>query len=130
MAEHTMKKIRRYLKKWLQPLGLLWWKIDILYYDDPMEVMRQFSSTEDSITYASVQANWQYLTATIKFNLPALAEKSSAEIESTVVHELCHILICEMREDGVDHEERVATGLARAFIRTREAGCSERYSKG
>lgn len=121
MDKVLRKKIKRYLKKWVQPLGLLWWKIDAYYYDDPMEMVRQFTVTDDNITYASVDTDWRYLRATIKFNLPAIAGRTDEEIESTVVHELCHILVCEMRENGVDHEERVVTGLQRAFFWTREA---------
>jgi len=38
------------------------------------------------------------------------------EIERAVVHELCHILVNEMREDEIHHEERVVTGLQKAFM--------------
>jgi predicted metallopeptidase len=33
-------------------------------------------------------------------------------------HELCHILVNEMREGDISHEERVVTGLTKAFLWT------------
>lgn len=34
---------------------------------------------------------------------------------------LMHVFLNEMREEGIDHEERVATMLSKAFLWTREA---------
>ena len=73
--------------------------------------MKEFAAGENEVVYAEVQSDWRYLSAAIKFNMPALAGQTDEEIEIKVVHELCHILICEMREDGVDHEERVGPGV-------------------
>ena len=113
--------IKRYLDKWLKPLGLLYWQIDVLYYDDAMEIKRQFKDDAEDITNAQVDSDWRYLRATIKFNLAAMAERTDDDIETTVVHELVHILVCETRTEGIDHEERVVTQLTKAFMWTREA---------
>jgi len=40
------------------------------------------------------------------------------QIEMTIVHELCHALVNEMRKDGIDHEERTVTALTKAFLWT------------
>ena len=41
---------------------------------------------------------------------------SKKEIEKVVVHELMHVFLNETREEGIDHEERVATQLQKAFF--------------
>jgi len=48
---------------------------------------------------------------------------SEDEIEATVVHELMHIFLNEMQSDSVDvnHEERVASTLQKAFMLVRGA---------
>ena len=112
--------VKGYVDKWLQPLGLLWWKVEIIYYDDPMEIARRFVEG-DGISRGTCNADWRYGTATVRLNLPALAEHSDNDIEMIVVHELVHILVNEMREEGIDHEERVVTGLTKAFLWTRGA---------
>jgi hypothetical protein len=38
------------------------------------------------------------------------------ELEKAIVHEFMHILVNEMRAGGIDHEERVVTGLANAAL--------------
>ena len=40
----------------------------------------------------------------------------SIDINYMVVHELLHVLVNEMREEGIDHEERVVTHLAKAAL--------------
>jgi predicted SprT family Zn-dependent metalloprotease len=42
-------------------------------------------------------------------------------IEKIVVHELMHVFLNEMREKGIDHEERVATMLSQAFLWVKES---------
>lgn len=114
--------IRACFEKWLQPLGLLWWKVDILYYDDPSEILKHFHVDDDSITLARSYSDWRYGTAKVIINLPALAELSPDEIETVIVHELVHVLVNEMREGELHHEERVVSCLTKAFLWTREAG--------
>ena len=76
---------------------------------------------------AQVVSSWHYKRAQIVFYLPALEPMADLEIEQSVVHELCHILVNEMREWGnyenetgkfaeARHEERVVTDLAMAFL--------------
>lgn len=51
---------------------------------------------------------------------------SDEEIEYVVVHELMHVFLNEMREQGQQHEERVATLLAKAFLWVRDQTREER----
>lgn len=109
--------IRAAIKKWLKPLGLLWWHINIHFYDDPNEVLRIFGDRgENRACFAITTVDWQYGTATIEFNLLAAEGMQPDHIEEAVVHELCHILVNEMREGEIHHEERVVTSLQRAFF--------------
>lgn len=120
MEETPIQKIRFYIDKWLKPLGLLWWKVDIAFIDDPKELNQKEFYRDDDIVLARTFADWRYGTATIYFNVPAFEELSQTDIEMAVVHELVHILVNEMREGELHHEERVVTGLTKAFLWTIE----------
>jgi len=118
--------IEKYLEKWVTPLGLGWWKIDIVYYDDPGEIVKNFTSEDsDYLVLAKVFAKWQYMKATIRINLPAWVDLDEEDVEKDILHELCHILVNEMREDDILHEERVVSTLQRAFMWVIDAGRDE-----
>lgn len=102
--------------KWVKRLGLLWWDLELTYYTDPAEILREFTVTDDEMTQAKVYADWRYATAKILVNLPAFEGMTERKIERVIVHELCHVLVNEMREDDIHHEERVVTGLTKAFL--------------
>jgi len=122
MVRDKRKKIKKYLKKWITPLGLGWWKIDIFYIDDPATILNEFKTGDgEGIVRATVKPQWEYGVASINFNLPAFNNLDDDEIERVVIHELVHILVNEMRESEMHHEERVVTGLTKAFMWTREA---------
>ena len=115
-------RCQRIIRDWLQPLGLLWWQVDTLYYDDPAEFPGG-AGHGDSHIVARVWAQWEYLTAKIAINVPEVAQMDDDKLERVLVHELCHILVSEMRADPdacTDHEERTVTQLANAFIWTRD----------
>jgi hypothetical protein len=118
-------EIKAYFEKWTKPLGLLWWTVDILFYDNPSEILRQFTVNAEETTLARTYADWRYGTAKICINLPAFENLDAKEIERTVIHELVHILVNEMREGEIHHEERVVTGLTKAFEWTLKAGKDE-----
>lgn len=113
--------------KWLPMLGLEWWTIDIEYHRAGIS-----NGEEDWTTNARCNAKWEYMRATIAFNMLAVMDLSSDELERIFVHECCHILVCEMREWGpekmleaeqyqsIKHEERVVVGLTKAFLWTYE----------
>jgi predicted SprT family Zn-dependent metalloprotease len=62
-------------------------------------------------TSASCVASWQYFTATIDFSYVQLKDMEEREIEKIIIHELIHIVVNEMQEDGIEHEERVTSHL-------------------
>ena len=103
--------------KWIPRLGLAWYDLEVVYYDDPGEILQRFRQADNGgVVPAFVAANWMYADAKISVNLPAFDELDADKIEKIVVHELCHILVNEMREGELHHEERVVTGLTKAFF--------------
>lgn len=84
-----------------------------------------------------VVSDWKRLDATIRVNAYAVEEMDDATLEECVVHELCHVLVSEMRvpywadapaaimQAQFDHEERVVTMLTKAFGWTFQAGAGE-----
>jgi len=126
-------RIRKLVDRWVRPLGLNWFKLDIDYERVPLEPPQ--SATGHNKTYQwRTQANtavvWEYRKASMAFDMNAIHGSSDDELESLFVHELCHILVNEMREwsdddKGRKHEESVVEGLARAFVWTRDAGFDE-----
>lgn len=116
----TKEKVEKYLVKWLKPLGLLWWETYALYIDDPRELAEQDYFRDGDTILARTFADWRYGTIKIYFNVPAIKDLEDIALERLVVHELVHALVNEMREEGIDHEERVVSGLTKAFFWTEE----------
>ena len=112
------KQIKKLFDKWTYLLGLRWWNVTINYIDDPQEIIRIFRVTDEDVCIAKSYCDWRYATCNIYVNLPQLKQMDDQQVEMTIVHELCHALVNEMREDGIDHEERVVTGLTKAFLWT------------
>jgi hypothetical protein len=118
----TKDLIKAAFAKWLKPMGLLWWDVKINLYDDPEEIAERFRDPgDDEVVAAVTYVKWQYASASIDINVPAFAGLDQDKIERIVVHECCHILVNEMREGDLHHEERVVTQLTKAFFWTEAA---------
>jgi len=115
--KRARKRFRTIFDKWHRPLGLLWWHIEIYYHK---KTPKSFKKKNGKVVVARVTARWEYAEATINVNIPAVAQMDDAELENLVVHEMCHILVAEMREKGIKHEERVCSMLSQAFLWTKE----------
>lgn len=117
------KRCRNYLNTWIPLLSLQDYRIRVNYYDDSADFPGA-SDYSEGIMLARVSCQWEYLDVTIAVNVPAIARLSEEEIEETIVHELCHIIVNEMSSECVErkHEERVVTNMARTFLRLRNMG--------
>lgn len=117
-AEYETQKARieGFLTRWLKPLGLGYWYIRCIYYRDSGEYQECAGEGSSSNALAEVDVDWQYCQARIAFNVFRFATVDDAEAEYAVVHELMHVFLNEMREDGINHEERVATMLAKGIL--------------
>lgn len=121
------KRLSVLADKWITPLGLKWWKIDLVYAREPLD-----SSKPGFYCQAKTSVAWEYLDAKITFAMAEIADVSDDKLEEIFVHECCHILVNEMRmwapeevskekmDEAIKHEERVVCGLASAFLWTRE----------
>lgn len=123
--EDTKDTISNAFEKWVKYLGLGWWEVTARYYDDPGEIVSRFRQDDDLLVLAKTYADWKYAKATIDVNLPAWSGLSEEEIGFAVVHELIHILVNEMREGELHHEERVVTQLTKAVFWAIELSASD-----
>lgn len=115
------KLITFYFNRWSYRMGLKWWTLTLKLLEDPEELRRVLSTyKEDEVTLGETFSDWRYMTATLYFNVPALATRSESMIERVVIHELGHCLVNEARENEQHHEERVVATLVNAFKWTEE----------
>lgn len=115
-AKQTKSLIRRYSRKWIPILGLQNWDIKALYME--AQTTSEHAGME---VIADTTAAWETLQATIMVYLPVAKALKRSELEISIVHELMHILLNEMREfEDLKHEERVCELLAKAFLKKRQ----------
>ena len=124
---HHKKRIKDLLDIWCFRLGLRWWHIVAEYARDSSEYAAMGSEVDGST--ARTRVMWEYLSATVSFDVSLIAEHNDEQLEYIVLHELSHILVAEMRDcmrcdcggDKFDikHEERVVTMIGKAFQWTR-----------
>ena len=122
-ADVQIKRIKKLRARWHRLLGLYWWKVTDVYERGCIENYPG--------AMATAYAQWEYRNATITWDLGRVADADDEELEWTFVHEAMHIHLSEMRGEDVAtaHEERVATDLAHAFIRTRAASKRKKANK-
>lgn len=128
-AEFELQKnrIEPLLKKWCHVLGLGWWRIKAVYEreQDAAPATGTQYHTGKWGRAMSTNVDWRYASGVITAYLLQTALIDDDELERCIVHECCHIFLNETRtsdkEDWLDHEERVATILSRAFIWLRDA---------
>jgi hypothetical protein len=109
MTDRTIPQLKavlkKYLKKWKNNLYLGMWQIDFNIREYLKNEQGEFE------TAATCDANWQYFYASLNFSYAKMRELADIEIEKIVLHEMLHVVVNEMREDGIDHEERVVSHL-------------------
>ena len=118
--ETTKARIRALNEKWATLL-VEGWQLGLAFVREDFKVDDEISPG----TLATSNARWPYKVALISFNMPHCLENNDEELEEAFVHELCHLLVNELRwregedKDGyrMEHEEHACTELARAFIR-------------
>lgn len=120
--EHERKRVK-YLFDWfIDRMRLRWWAFDIDY--ERGESRREDEDGHLSIKLMRVWTQWQYADVRILVFLGEVAELSDDKLMETVLHELMHVFVAEMRadpEDNWDHEERVVTSLARGVMALMES---------
>lgn len=111
------KLFSKAIHKWVNKTWLGWWKIDISYHT-AFEYSRYEAGDDVHKSIAFCATDWRYMFANIHVNSDLLEEQDEKDIEEIALHELMHVFLNEMREEGIEHEERVATFLTRSFLTT------------
>lgn len=135
-------RIKTVADRWMKPCGIGYWQdVTLRYYRDVVDWVDAFQESvitvNDSKVGARVTCDWRYKHGLIHFNCYALREHTDEELDYVVRHEICHLLVAEMREwqygntgdRALDHEERVVTELAMVLDWVRLAGMGEGRSK-
>lgn len=127
--EAQRKRIQDLAEIWLPCLGLKWWKIDLVYEREGIGTSEKNQAGNWQCN-ANASVKWEYLRATLRFNMLTMEDQSDTDLERIFVHECCHVLVAELREWGPEtltqdqvehslkHEERVVSGLTSAFLWT------------
>ena len=109
----TKKVAKKYFEWWSRWLGLNYGSMNLIF----VEFIKDASGPDVAGT---CETDWRYQETTVTLALHKLRELDRCQIEKVIVHELMHVLINEMREEGIGHEERVATNLQKAFVWVRD----------
>jgi hypothetical protein len=102
------KKLRETIRE-----AIIEYKTTLYLYmwDITSEIVDAIQSDNNIRISADCNCNWKYLEATIRFSELELKFRTKEEIKKIVLHEMIHIVVNEMREEGIDHEERVVSHL-------------------
>lgn len=121
-------RIGKYMTKWQGPLGLRWFKIEVAFD-------RSYSPDNTHTAAVTHMGAWQYHQFTITYYIPEMMDMPDDEIETTVLHELSHVLLasisCNM--DGTDSDDKYRRQLmefntelvAKALLWARLAGTDD-----
>ena len=116
--EATKARVAPLIKRWIEPLGLKWWDIDIEYNRGARE------DSDHGHASMACTVNWQYMHATIHI-YPRVLDVDDEEFEMMFLHECMHIFLHETREwevgNAIHHEEHVAQMLTKAFLWLRDS---------
>ena len=121
--EHEKTRVQTARDKWHDLIVPPDYEVNWEYWREPIENHPKAVMT--------CTPDWRYLQAHIDVCLPKVVDLGDAELEQIALHEMCHILVNEMRpepspgEEYMDHEERVVSTLVRRFHNIREEHDSE-----
>ena len=116
--ERQRERIVALADHWISQLGIGWWSVTH-YYARSAKEYRECTGHDPVTSLMTCVTDWRYRTASITVNCPLTRDVTDNELEEFYIHELMHIFLSEMSVDAgdrQDHEERVATTLARAFL--------------
>lgn len=124
------ERIQRLIDRWVKTIGLGWWRITYIFRRTYAEAENTVGNYEEKMR---CEAHWRYGQACITVFVPAIENLTDDALEWLFVHELMHVFLNEMKvetqgqaDHQQEHEERVASSLASAFIWLRESMMEER----
>ena len=116
-------RMRPLFEKWVTAL-LDSWVVKVEYCREMYDGESEEDKKENWASTFTVHSDWSRLKAFITAYCPMTKELNDEELENHAVHELCHVLVNELRgnkDDYLDHEERVVETLARAIVGLRNS---------
>lgn len=116
VMEAGKARLNALYEKWFEPLYLEEWTITSRYHRGPIPAEGEPGGYA-AWALGMCTVAWEYLSATIDWNMRAVANADDADLERAFVHEIMHIWLAEMREKSHKHEERVAECLAAIILR-------------
>jgi hypothetical protein len=121
--KRTKRRIEKYLDRWRHILWITQWFITTEYYREPPPEMNH----GDSCSLMDIVPRWEYM----RVNMPQVALLPLDDLEKTVMHELLHCVVCEMRTNKLDraHEERVVSHLTKTLWAARLTGYQDAQRK-
>lgn len=125
--DEKLKRIEQHIQTWAPLLELDHWKIVLdVDHDD-----HSHAADEHESAVLSIHSDWRYRHAAIVAYAKVVEQEEPEDLEEYVVHELCHAVLCELRDQTKSSwknaEERIATILARSFVRTRRAADADAH---
>ena len=96
------REVRRALAKYKDLFRMQNWVFYFGFSDEP---------EGDFVRARVLSRPWEYRQASIEFYPVNMRADTKEEIHEHVKHELLHVLVGEMREKAIAHEERVVCGL-------------------
>lgn len=125
--DEKLKLLETHIQRWAPLLELDHWKIVLdVDHDD-----HTHAADEHESAVLSIHSDWRYRHAAIVAYAKVLEQEEPEDLEEYVVHELCHAVLCELRDQKksawINAEERTATILARSFVRTRRAADADAH---
>lgn len=97
--KNQQKRVKKYLDKWQKPCGFGWFSINV-------EFDRERDHDEPG-TLGKCWSNWQYRQGTIKFYLPVVEEQRDDELEMSVIHELCHLIVSPLQDFSTPEKREI-----------------------
>lgn len=103
---------------WQERMGLSHWEIDHVFLDS---YFGEDEAGDDFCVTAITECRWNYLEAKVKWFLPSAVRWDDARLESTLVHELCHVLLsaeqsCIVKTVDCEKQELTTEMVSRALV--------------
>lgn len=105
------REVRNALAHYKKVLGLQHWVIYFGFSDEP---------EGDFVRARTLSRPWEYRQASIEFYPVNMRIDTKEEIRGHVLHELLHVVVGEMREKSLKHEERVVCSLTDIIMELEE----------
>lgn len=127
------RRVKAFTRKW-HSSGLGWWRLQFSVVRSSEDMPTTGNKEEADPLWqcvASTHVAWQYRDAKITVNADAAKEMKEERFESTLLHELGHVIVNELRSiakpDGLadnwlEHEEHVCTTIGQMLGWTYQSG--------